>query len=48
MELRTKRETVVAGLEELIKKRERDELRGLAGKIQLRTDLTRSRRRKSA
>lgn len=43
--LRTKRETVIAGLEELIQKREREELRALAGKIRLKTDLARSRRR---
>jgi hypothetical protein len=47
-ELRTKRETVIAGLEELIKKGKREQLRGLAGKIRIRTDLARARRRKSA
>lgn len=46
--LRTKRETVLAGLEELIRKGKREELRRLAGRIALRIDLTRSRRRKTA
>ncbi len=46
--LRTKRETVIAGLEELIKKDKREELRGLAGRIRLNVDLSRSRRRSSA
>ncbi len=45
---RTKRETVLRGLEELIKKGEREELRRLAGRIRLRVDLARSRRRKTA
>jgi Arc/MetJ family transcription regulator len=45
--LRTKSETVVAGLEELIRKGERAELRGLAGKIRMGIDLERSRQRKS-
>jgi Arc/MetJ family transcription regulator len=48
MELRTKRETVIAGLEELIRKGKREQLRGLAGKIRIRTDLARARRRRSA
>jgi Arc/MetJ family transcription regulator len=48
MELRTKRETVIAGLEELIRKGKREGLRGLAGKIRIRTDLARARRRGSA
>jgi Arc/MetJ family transcription regulator len=48
MELRTKRETVIAGLEELIQKGKRERLRGLAGKIRIRTDLARARRRRSA
>ena len=43
--LRTKTETVVAGLEELIRKAERDELRRLAGRVHLDVNLTRSRRR---
>jgi len=46
--LRTKRETVIAGLEELIRKSKREELRGLAGKIRLDVDLTRSRERRRA
>jgi len=44
--LRTKRETVLAGLEELIRKGEREELRRLPGRISLDIDLARSRRRK--
>ncbi len=43
---RTKRETVLAGLEELIRKGHREELRGLAGRIDLRVNVTRSRKRK--
>jgi Arc/MetJ family transcription regulator len=43
--LGTKREVVIAGLEELIKKARREELRSLAGKIVLRVDLPASRRR---
>ena len=46
--LRTKRETVIAGLEELIRKSKREELRGLAGKIRLDIDITRSRERRRA
>jgi Arc/MetJ family transcription regulator len=46
--LRTKRETVISGLEELIKKARREELRRLAGKMNLRIDLRRSRRRITA
>jgi Bacterial antitoxin of type II TA system, VapB len=46
--LRTKRETVVAGLEELIRKSKREELRGLAGRIRLRVDVSRSRERRRA
>lgn len=48
MDLRTKREAVIAGLEELIKKSERDELRGLAGRMRLRVSIPRSRRRKGS
>jgi Arc/MetJ family transcription regulator len=44
--LRTKRETVIAALEELVKKAKREQLRHLAGKMNLRIDLARSRRRK--
>jgi hypothetical protein len=46
--LRTKTETVIAGLEELIRKSKRDELRSLAGKIRLDVDLSRSRERRRA
>jgi Arc/MetJ family transcription regulator len=46
--LRTKRETVIAGLEELIRKSKREEIRGLAGKIRLGIDVTRSRDRRRA
>ena len=44
--LRTKRETVISGLEELVKKARREQLRRLAGKMNLRIDLPRSRRQK--
>jgi Arc/MetJ family transcription regulator len=44
---RTKRETVIAGLEELIKRAEREELRQLAGRMRLRVNVPRSRRRRS-
>jgi hypothetical protein len=43
---RTKRETVIAGLEELIRKSKREELRGLAGQIRLHVDISRSRERR--
>lgn len=43
--LPTKRDVVIAGLEELIKKSRREELRGLAGQIDLRVDIAASRRR---
>jgi Arc/MetJ family transcription regulator len=46
--LRTKRETVIAGLEELIRKSKREDLRGLAGKIRMDTDISRSRERRRA
>ncbi|HEY3170249.1 MAG TPA: type II toxin-antitoxin system VapB family antitoxin [Thermoanaerobaculia bacterium] len=46
--LRTKRETVIAGLEELIRKSKREELRGLPGKIRLNVDISRSRERRRA
>ncbi len=45
--LRTKTETVIAGLEELIRKGEREELRRLAGRVPLDIDLARSRRRRA-
>ncbi len=41
--LRTKREAVIAGLEELIRRAQRAELRKLAGRIDLDVDLGRSR-----
>ncbi len=44
---RTVRETVLAGLQELIRKARRDELRGLAGKIDLDIDIARSRKRQA-
>jgi Arc/MetJ family transcription regulator len=44
--LRTKRETVISGLEELVRKGQREQLRRLAGKIHLRIDIPRSRRRR--
>ena len=40
----SKRDAVIAGLEELIRKARREELRGLAGKVELDIDLTRSRK----
>ena len=43
---RTKQETLTAGLEELIRKGHREQLRQLAGKIDLDIDLARSRGRK--
>lgn len=44
--LRTNRETVIAGLEELIRKSKREELRGLAGRVRLDVNLARSRDRR--
>jgi Arc/MetJ family transcription regulator len=41
---RTRREAVIAGLEELIAKARREELRGLAGKVDLKVDPARSRK----
>lgn len=46
--LRTKRETVIAGLEELIRRSKREGLRGLAGRVRLAVDLSRSRNRRRA
>jgi len=43
---RSKRDAVLAGLDELIRKCEREELRRLAGKIDLSLDLGRSRSNK--
>jgi Arc/MetJ family transcription regulator len=45
--LSTKRETVVAGLNELLRKAKRDDLRRLAGRVDLRIDLRKSRQRPS-
>jgi hypothetical protein len=42
---KTMRETLILALEELIRKTKRDELRQLAGKINLDIDLSSSRRR---
>ena len=44
--LHTKRETVIAGLEELIRKSKREGLRGLAGQIRLDVDVPGSRERR--
>jgi len=41
--LRSKRATVLAGLEELIRKAEREALRRMAGTVKLDVDLRRSR-----
>lgn len=41
--LGTTRETLTAGLEELVRKAHRDRLRSLAGKLELDVDLERSR-----
>ncbi len=43
--LPTKREAVIAGLEELIRKAHREALRAMAGKIDLQIDLAKSRKR---
>jgi len=45
---RTKREAVVAGLKELIRRSHHEELRRLAGKVNLEIDLARSRERRRA
>ena len=42
---KTKRETIVRALEEVVKKDKRERLRALAGKIHLDIDLSRSRKR---
>jgi hypothetical protein len=42
---KTMRETLILGLEELVKKNKRERLRALAGKIHLDLDLSRSRKR---
>lgn len=45
--LATKREAVVAGLRELLRKAKREDLRRLAGRMDVRLDLGKSRRRPS-
>jgi hypothetical protein len=40
---RTKQETLTAGLEELIRKAHREQIRALAGRVDLDVDLNRSR-----
>lgn len=45
--LSTKRETVVAGLNELLRKAKREDLRRLAGSIDLKIDLRKARQRPS-
>lgn len=44
--LATKRDVVIAGLHELIKKAHREDLRALAGRVHLDLDLGRSRKRR--
>jgi hypothetical protein len=44
--LRSNRETVIAALEELIRKSKRERLRHLAGRVRLDVDVSRSRRRR--
>lgn len=44
--LLTKRETVIAGLEELIRKARREKLRSLSGGMRLHVDVSRSRERR--
>jgi Arc/MetJ family transcription regulator len=45
--LATKREAVVAGLQELLRKAKREDLRRLAGRMDIHVDLGKSRRRPS-
>jgi Arc/MetJ family transcription regulator len=45
--LSTKRETVVAGLNELLRRAKREDLRRLAGRVDLKIDLRKSRQRPS-
>ncbi len=45
--LATKRETVVAGLHELVRKAKREDLRRLAGRVDLQIDLKKARQRPS-
>jgi hypothetical protein len=44
---RTNAEAVIAGLTELVRKSKREELRRLAGQVDLEVDLRRSRKRRS-
>jgi Arc/MetJ family transcription regulator len=44
---RTRREAVIAGLEELVRRARREELKGLAGKLDLELDPRRSRKSRS-
>ena len=46
-QLSTKREAVIAGLEELIRRSRREELRRLAGRIELAVDVAESRERRA-
>ncbi len=45
---KSKTDTIIVSLQELIRKRRLDELKNLAGKVHLDIDLTQSRRRTSA
>jgi len=45
---RTKQETLTAGLRELVRRAQREELRQLAGRVDLDVDLGRSRGRRGA
>jgi len=45
--LKSMRETVIAGLEELVRKCHREELRRMAGGIDIDVDIPRARKRKS-
>lgn len=44
---KTKREVIIAGLKEIVRKAHREDLRRMAGKLQLDVDLPRSRKKKS-
>jgi hypothetical protein len=48
LRFQSKTDTVIAALEELIRRKKIDELKGQAGKVDLQVDLARSRRRPSA
>ena len=45
---KTMREAVIAGLQEIVRKAHREELRRLAGKIEVDVDLDRSRKKKKS